>query len=235
MLPLLLFKSYICFWNEELYATFVPWGKITFVSLFAFIVEIVTKVSNNETVWFLKKYTNKQINLLWYMTQRTIGGDRVNRMTWNIGNRFRNDYTHCTIFIFLLKLRLHLPASPSSEVQPIHSQWPGLQRHRWIWMEISWDMTSYIQMSITPFVTILLKCMWRIPISWQNILSTTYRNRTLIKLRYMYICKHNYSFINFSCSNIAGKTRLSWKFTRVSFIKGKPKMIPNCTYSYESK
>ena len=38
---------------------FMRWGKIPFVPLFVFIVEIVMKVSNNETVLLLKKGTYK--------------------------------------------------------------------------------------------------------------------------------------------------------------------------------
>ena len=41
---------------------FVRWGKIPFVPLFVFIVEIAMKVSNNETVLLLKKVNYEDNN-----------------------------------------------------------------------------------------------------------------------------------------------------------------------------
>ena len=39
---------------------FMWWGKIPFVPLFVFMVEIVMKVSNNEAVFLVKKGTYKE-------------------------------------------------------------------------------------------------------------------------------------------------------------------------------
>ena len=39
---------------------FMRWGKILFVPLFEFIVEIVMKVSNNEALFLVKKGTYKE-------------------------------------------------------------------------------------------------------------------------------------------------------------------------------
>ena len=63
MLFLLLFISSVLLLYFKSYATFyVQWGKIPFVPLFVFIVEIAMKVSNNETVLLLKKVNYEDNN-----------------------------------------------------------------------------------------------------------------------------------------------------------------------------
>ena len=49
-----------CFCKSRVMPRFMRWGKIPFVPLFVFIVEIVMKVSNNEAVFLIKKGTYKE-------------------------------------------------------------------------------------------------------------------------------------------------------------------------------